>query len=148
MFRRKVSSPDGRQWRLGRRWLPRRRRIGRPDVGDIGAPDWIPDFADDLGIIGTIILAVFAAIVAIVLVLVLLNVLAIALELTLVVVLLVWGVVARVVFRRPWTVFAASGSTVYTRSIVGWRASGREIENMAARLRSGLQLEPPAGHGG
>jgi hypothetical protein len=147
MFRRKVTSPDGRTWTLGRHWMPRRRKIGRAKLRDMDAPDFMPDFGDDLGVIGVIILAFFAVIVAIVLILVLFNVFAIAIELMLVLVLLLWGVVARVVFRRPWTVFAKSGSALYTRQVVGWRASGHVINAIEQDLRSGVQLQAPAGHG-
>jgi hypothetical protein len=45
-----------------------------------------------------------------------------------------------VVFRRPWTVYAASGDAYYTRQVVGWRASGRAIDAIEQDLRSGVQL--------
>jgi len=122
--------------------MPRRRRLGRVDVGDGGGLDWMPDFSDDLGIFGAIILAIFVVIAAIFVALVLFNVIAIAIELLLVIVLFVFGVVSRVVFRRPWTVFAASKDQTITRSIVGWRASKREIEDLSARLQSGLEPAP------
>jgi hypothetical protein len=147
MFRRKVTSPDGRTWTLGRHWMPRRRKLGRAKLRDLDAPDFVPDFGDDLGVIGVIILVFFAIIVGLVLVLVLFNVFAIAIELLILVLLLLWGVVARVVFRRPWTVFAKSGSTLYTRQIVGWRASGRAINEIDQDLRSGVQLQAAAGNG-
>jgi hypothetical protein len=147
MFRRKVTSPDGRKWTLGRHWMPRRRKLGRAKLRDLDAPDFLPDFGDDLGIIGAIILVFLAIIVAIILILVLFNVFAIAIELMLVLLLLLWGVVARVVFRRPWTVFAKSDSALYTRQVVGWRASGRAITEIEQDLRSGVQLQIPAGHG-
>ncbi len=35
----KVSAPDGRTWKVGRRWMPRRPRLGRADVSDA-----MPDF--------------------------------------------------------------------------------------------------------
>jgi hypothetical protein len=148
MFRRKVTSPDGRKWTLGRHWMPRRRTLGRAKLRDLDAPDFLPDFGDDLGVIGVIILGFVAIIVGVLLILVIFNVFAIAIELLLVLVLLLWGVLARVVFRRPWTVFAKSGTTLYTRQIVGWRASRRAIEEIEQDLRSGVQLQAPAGHGG
>ncbi len=44
----RVQAPDGRTWKVGRRWLPRRRRLGRADLSD-ATPDWL-DFGlgDDL----------------------------------------------------------------------------------------------------
>jgi hypothetical protein len=145
MFRRTATSPDGRKWTLGRHWMPRRRRLGRADPGD-AMPDFLSfDSADDLGVLGAILLAAVALVVAIVLALLLFNVVAIAIELLILIVLLVAGVVGRVVFRRPWTVFAKSGSTLHTRPVVGWRASGRAIDELAERIASGAELEPAPG---
>jgi hypothetical protein len=144
MLRRKVTSPDGRTWTLGRRWLPARRRLARVDIGDIGLPD-VSGGLDDLGIVGTIIAAILLVIAVVVIALVLFNVLAIAIEFLIVLVALVAGVVGRLVFRRPWTVFARSGATVHYRPVVGWRASRRALDEMAARLSSGSELEPAPG---
>src|SRR4051794_23835008 len=127
MLRRKVTGPDGRVWKLGRRWMPRRRRIGRVDVPDLGVPDF---GLDDLGaVIGAIVLAIAVVLLA----LVLFNVVAIAIELMIVIVLFLAGVVGRVVFRRPWTVFAQTKNVSYHRNVVGWRASRRAIDDMAGR---------------
>src|SRR3954468_9385609 len=79
MVRRKVTSPDGRTWTLGRRWMPARRRLGRMDVPDLGLPD-VGGGLDDLGVVGTIIGAIVLAIAVVVIALVLFNVIAIALE--------------------------------------------------------------------
>jgi|tagenome__1003787_1003787.scaffolds.fasta_scaffold19884229_2 hypothetical protein len=142
MFRRSVTSPDGTKWKLGRRWFPRWKKLGRADVGDFG-PD-IPDFGgDDLGIIGTILLAIFLVIAAIFLVLVLFNVVAIAIELMIFIVVALAGFLGRVVFRKPWTVFASSKGMTHERQVVGWRDSRVLIDDMATRLASGLEL--PAG---
>jgi len=109
---------------------------------DIGDGSWGDVGFDDLGIFGVIILALIAVVVVAFLALILLNVVAIALELLIVVVLLIAGVIGRVVFRRPWTVFAKSGADVHSTPVVGWRASGRAIEDVAGRIASG-QLQPP-----
>jgi hypothetical protein len=59
----KAQAPDGRTWKVGRRWFPRRRRLGRADVSDA-----MPDFVsfdgglDDLGVVGTIIAAILLVI--------------------------------------------------------------------------------------
>jgi hypothetical protein len=146
MLRRKVTSPDGRVWKLGRHWMPRRRRLGRVDVPDLGVPDFGGGL-DDLGVLGAVIGAILLAIAAVILALLLFNVIAITIELLIVLVLFLGGVVGRVVFRRPWTVFAEARNASYTRRVVGWGASRRELDAMAARLQSGLELEPAPGDG-
>jgi hypothetical protein len=140
----KVHSPDGRQWRIGRRWLPRRPRLGRVDTPDLGGnlPDL--DFGDDLGILGTILVAVVAVILAVFLALVLFNVIAIAIELTLVIVLLVAGVIGRVVFRRPWHVVARCGEQSFSWRVVGWLRSRRVIADVAGQLAAGAREPRPA----
>jgi hypothetical protein len=142
MFRRKVESPDGRTWTIGRRWLPRRRRIGRaklPDIGDAGGLDI--GGADDLGFIGAILAVVVVAVVSVVVVLVLFNVVAIAIELLLVVLVLVGGVLSRVVFRRPWIVHARSDEATLEWPVVGYLPSRRKIADVARRLASGDELD-------
>jgi hypothetical protein len=144
MFRRTVTAPDGTKWKLGRRWFPRWKRLARADPGS--GPD-LPDggFDDDTGIFATIFFAIFAVIAAIFLILVLFNVVAIAIELMIFVVALFVGLFSRVVLRRPWTVYASSKHLTHERHAVGWRGSRRLIDDMAARLSSGLELEPAAG---
>ena len=51
-------------------------------------------------------IAILALIIFVVLAILLLNVVALAIEVFIVVVLLIAGVIGRVVFRRPWTVYA------------------------------------------
>ena len=51
-----------------------------------------------------------------------------ALELVLVALIVVVGVAGRVLFRRPWTIFARSDTTdgdprEHTWEVVGWRAA-------------------------
>ena len=70
MFRRKVTGPDGRTWKVGRRWFPRYRKGKRMDMSDLSLPDLGGGGADDLGIIGVILLAIGLFIAAIVLILV------------------------------------------------------------------------------
>jgi hypothetical protein len=139
MFRRKVQAPDGTQWKLGRRWFPRRRGWEGADAGDLPFPDL--GAADDL--FGAILFAVFAVIAAAFLVLVLFNVVVLAIEITILVLGLVVGLFSRVVLRKPWTVFARSGDRVAERQVVGWRASRRLIDELAGEIRSGrLELTP------
>jgi hypothetical protein len=138
MFRRKVIGPDGRTWKVGRRWFPRYRKGKRVDMSDLSMPD-LGSGADDLGIIGAILLAIGLLIAAVVLVLLAFNVVVIAIELLIVTVLFVAGLFGRVVLRKPWTVFAKSGDEVVERQVVGWRASKREIADLDGALASGLE---------
>ena len=70
------------------------------------------------------------------------NVVAIAIELTIFLVALLVGLFSRVVLRRPWTVFAKSGTLTHERHVVGWRGSRRADRRLASRLASGLELQP------
>jgi hypothetical protein len=139
-----VQAPDGRTWKVGRRWFPRRKRLGRAELSDM-TPDWLDvgGFADDLT---GIVLGIVVAIVAFLLVLVLFNVVAIAIELMLVILLLFAGLFGRVVLRRPWIVQARSGDAVLEWPVVGWRSSGRKIADVAGQLRSGAQIDAPRQH--
>jgi hypothetical protein len=141
MFRRKVTGPDGRKWTLGRHWLPRRKRIEKADLGDFGPELPGVDGLDDLGIVGVIIAAILAVIVAVFLALLLFNVIAIAIELLIAIVVALVGVVSRVVFRRPWTVFARSGDHRFEMPVVGYFNSRRKIQELSSQLALGTELE-------
>src|SRR3954447_24720828 len=119
--------------RSRRRWLPRRPRLLRAPVGDIGdlGPLDLAGF-DPTGILAAIAFVILAVVV----VLVLFNVIAIALELVIVIVLLVGGLIGRVVLRRPWIVFARSGSVTYAWPVTGWLRSRRVIADVGAQLTS------------
>src|SRR3954465_6737052 len=138
MIRRKVTGPDGRRWRLGRKWFPRFKRIHKADVTDFG-PD-LPGFdgLDDLGIVGAILAAILAVIVAIFLALLLFNVIALAIELTILIVLTITGLIGRILFRKPWIVFASTRDEHAYAEVVGWRESKRWLQDAAARIASGL----------
>ncbi len=83
---------------------------------------------DDLGIIGTILLAVFARDRRDLPRALLFNVVVIAIELILLLVLFLAGLFGRVVLRKPWTVFAKSGDAPA-------RAPGRRLAREQARDR-------------
>jgi hypothetical protein len=148
MFRRKVTSPDGRKWTLGRHWLPRRKRIKKVDITDTG-PDFPGlDGLDDLGVFGMIIAAILVAILAIFLALLLFNVIALAIELVIVIVAGIAGLIGRVVFRRPWMVFARSGDRRFEYPVVGYLNSRRKLQDLASTLSLGGQLDPATGDRG
>ena len=114
------------------------------DVGDAADLPGL-DGLDDLGIVGVVIAAVFLAIAAIFLALVLFNVVAIAIELLIVIVVALAGVIGRVVFRRPWIVFARSGDNRFEYPVVGYFNSRRKLEELAGQVSIGAQLEPAPG---
>lgn len=140
MFRRKVTDPYGRKWKLGRHWLPRRKRFKK---ADLDMPD-LPgvDGGDELGIFAAIFLAVAAFFVTIFLALLLFNVVALAIELSLLILIGLATLIGRVVFRRPWLVFASSDAQQVVYPVVGYFNSKRKIEELATALSSGAQLPP------
>jgi hypothetical protein len=142
MFRRKVTAPDGRKWTLGRHWLPRRKRFKKADISDVG-PD-LPGIEgiDDLGIIGLVIAVVVSIILVAFVALLLFNVFALAIELLIVIVVALAGLIGRVIFRRPWIVFARNGDTSLQWPVVGYFNSRRHIQEIAEQLALGTQLEP------
>jgi hypothetical protein len=140
MFRRKVKDPHGRKWTLGRHWMPRRKRFKK---ADLDMPDFLTDIGgDDLGIFAAIFLAIAAFFLTIFLALLLFNVVALAIELSIVIIIGLVGLISRVVFRRPWTVFAKSGDQQVEYPVVGYLNSGQKIDELAEALSSGAQLPP------
>jgi len=133
----RVMARDGREWRIGRRWLPwrpRRRRF-KDDSGNFDLP-----FEFDDSVAGfLLVLVVVAAVVLIFLPL---------LEILLLLVLVVTGAVGRFLFRRPWSVVAETDRPPPARlqwSVVGWRESGELIDEIAQELRSQSGLPSPGG---
>jgi len=140
---RHVTAPDGREWKVGRQWLPARVRI-RPDRGDgddddgDGFLDTMGDFfgIDDAGagiLVGFAVLALSALVLAIVF-----PVIALTLELIILLALFLAGIVGRLVFRRPWHVLARTdGGARYRWPVRGWRASGERVHAVADALARG-----------
>jgi hypothetical protein len=140
MFRRKVQDPHGRKWTLGRHWMPRRKRFKK---ADLDMPDFLTDIGgDDLGIFAAIFLAIAAFFLTIFLALLLFNVVALAIELSIVIIVALVGLISRVIFRRPWIVFAKSGDQQLEYPVVGYLNSGQRIDELAEALSSGAQLPP------
>jgi hypothetical protein len=123
-----VKSPDGRRWRVRRRWVDRPVpslrewfRRGRREVDGEEVLDglFVADAFDGLGAIG-------AAVAIGILILVLLPVLGVALELVALLLVLTYGLFARIVLRRPWIVEACNVEEEEDRvafAVQGWRAS-------------------------
>ena len=138
-----VTAFDGREWRVGRRWVPWRLRWrGRVD-GAKDLADGAGCLADGLdGIVG----AVLAAIALVLFVLFVLPVLIALVELTLLALLILAGVLVRIGLRRPWIVDAnAVGSVGVPQSwkVVGWRRSNEVIQDIATQLQSSTNVIPP-----
>jgi hypothetical protein len=142
---RRVRTPSGIEWQVGRRWtsrgIPRwRSRAGTdsdlaldgvsiPDVGGFDSP-WV-------------LLA--SIVIGIILILILIPLLLFGIELVIAGLLVAGGIVARSALGRPWIVQATpSGNPSGTLSweIKGWRRSARLIEAIAAELSAGHTPSP------
>lgn len=142
MAARTIVDPDGRTWRVKRKWLSRsvpwRGPLGpREGLDLVDGADLVGEGAD-LPIVGVVFLIVAVVLLVAGGVALLLPALVFAVELLLVLLLLLAGTIARVLFRRPWTVEARLKGTKQGREwkVVGWRASGELVDTMAERLRT------------
>jgi len=157
MAERGTIGPDGVRWHVRRRWVPRfgperwwervadrviaRRRRRRERGGKLDALD----LADGCAVDGLQDLALAVALVVLVLVLALVvwPLLLALVDVLVLIVLAIAGGLTRVLLRRPWTVEAAADDGRALRwRVVGWRASGRVRDAVAAALARG---EVPAG---
>jgi hypothetical protein len=143
---RRLKTPSGAEWRVGRRWVARRLpRWRRVDVGR-GA-EWVAERTpsnvdifgvqsfEDLGVLAA--LAVAVVVIAVVIVpLVLFGV-----ELMIVGLLVAGGIVARSAFGRPWVVVAtpsADPAGALAWEVRGWQRSSQLIEEIEAELAAGI----------
>ena len=129
---RRVTAPDGREWKVGRQWLPWRLRLrsdtlDAPDLGDVGGFDDLGGIAIALALVAVLIVILFVVFPVVVL----------AVELVILLLALIAGVFARLVFRKPWHVLARTGEAAYRWPVHGWRASGRRVDEVADRLAAG-----------
>lgn len=147
----KVTDAEGHEWKVHRQWAPRlegrgfrarhnhhraKRGVKRENRGS-SWHDWleIPDLPDSLSAAAIFLLV---AVAAVLLVLIGLPLLFAIFDGFVVIALVVAGVVARVVFRRPWTVEAvADDGRRSVARVVGWRASGRLRDDLAQRIDRG-----------
>lgn len=143
---RRVTAPDGVEWRVGRRWVTRRfrwswKRRGNPapdalaNAGSFPVPDNL-DFGEGLLLVAAVTAAA----------LILIPVLFFGIEIIVVGALLAAGVVSRVVLRKPWVVDARSRDSLTAGRELEWNVRGlrqsRElIDRVAADLAAGR--EPP-----
>lgn len=135
-----VVDPEGRTWKVRRRWVHRsvswrgpkgERAFDLMDGADIAGE------AADLPIVGVIMFAISALLIGVLAVVFIIPALIFALELLLVLAVIGLGVLGRVLFRRPWTVEARVEGTRRGREwkVVGWGASTDLMESVAERLR-------------
>ena len=128
----KVVDPQGKTWRVSRRWLPWRRRV-KADSG----PD-LPTGSE----LGDDPISMIIGLVLLVLILPGLIVVGIALlELLLLLLLLPFMVLGRVIFGRAWQIEVRDGWTpVWDGEAGSWAESGQAIEAVATGLQQGLGL--------
>jgi hypothetical protein len=119
-------------------WTRFRRRVAR-------VAKRMGDFAPDLLGVGgdSILVALLVIVVSLLLVFVGIPVLIAILDLAIVLLVATVGIVARLLFRRPWIIEAVSDDgTTRAWRVVGWRASSRMLTDIEQGLRIGLG--PPA----
>ncbi|HKY14491.1 MAG TPA: hypothetical protein VJM33_06165 [Microthrixaceae bacterium] len=142
-----VVGPDGLEWKVRRRWVPRpgtetlwgrfhrRFRAAFRRMSDLD-PGVDPGCSVDVGegflvVIVVVVVVLLAIYIGFPLIIALVEVVGL-------IVLLIGGVVARVVFRRPWLVDAHGPDGLHlTWPVVGWRASGRRRDEIVAELEAG-----------
>lgn len=135
-----VTAPDGGGWRVRRRWLDRpapnlRRsfRANRSEATEVGVLDGIlgtPDLTDSGA-------SIALGIAVLLVILILLPLLGVALELIALLFLVFSGVVARVVFRRPWIVLADKLGDPEERvafAVKGWRDSSAALRDLRTAI--------------
>lgn len=134
MVRRRWAPRLGQQTVVER--LRRRFRSMRKHAGSLGEGADVASGCADVEaiVIGLVVIAVILLAVFFVIPLLLTLV-----DLVIVLLLALLGFVAKIVFRRPWTLEARSDDgTVYRWKVVGWRASGQRRDEIAQMLAAGI----------
>jgi hypothetical protein len=132
-----ARDPDGRIWKVERRWAPERIRVRRGEL--VEAWPHALGILDDGSLTG---MALFAAVIVLsaLLVFVVLPIAALLLELLLFVALVAGYVGTRVVLRRPWEIEVCGEDVRRAVPVRGWRASRRAMRDIAAGLERGEAL--------
>jgi hypothetical protein len=142
-----ARGPDGRVWSVSREWMPRSPRwpgVGLKRIRNSTnvLPESIPDLGSgclDLDSISAILVGLAIVLVLVLIWLFVLPALIFVADLALIVVIAAAGVAARVLFRRPWDVVAQTAGPPAERlelPVVGWRASGEYVDEVAYRIES------------
>ena len=121
----KVVDPAGRTIRVGRRWLPWRRRQWEADPSS--ADPGFVDGADDP------VSCLLAIVVAVLMPFVVVLVLFLG-EIFLLLLLLPVAALVRIVFGTPWTVEATHrGQLLWSERVRGWTDSGVRVVELAQK---------------
>jgi hypothetical protein len=143
---RSVTSPDGRQWTVRRRWtnrrLPHWRRIRSGTSGGGDAAWWALDVGNDF--LAGIAIALVVLVLVGVFVFLVIPLIVFTLELLVVLLVVALAALGRVLLGRPWTVEARSGDDVRTYAVKGWRASAEKVDEVATSLERGALATPSA----
>lgn len=133
-----AKAPDGRRWKVRRRWISRRLNLKRLsdalDIADAGG--FASGFFDEVPVIGAALAAVAIAIFVF-------FGLAFVIELVIVLALLAAVIIARFVLRMPWVVEASTDDPPKeTRfwHVVGWRRTNEVMAQIAQALESGTEF--------
>ncbi|MGN6692754.1 MAG: hypothetical protein ACTHN0_01125 [Aquihabitans sp.] len=145
-----IPAPSGSvaplEWKVKRRWIPRlgadtlwarfRRRFRKTfrragDAADAG--DGCLDVGDG------VVAAIALIIIGLVLIFVILPALVAIVDVVILLVLALGGLVARVLFRRPWLIDARDGTGRVLRwRVVGWKASAQRVDDVRHLLADGI----------
>jgi hypothetical protein len=142
-----VRAPDGRRWRVRRRWLDRsppslRERWRKNKEGRESDADSAFDLPWEIDLLDGTTIGIALIAVVLLFVFVLIPLVGIALELIVLLVLFLSSVVARVVFRRPWVVEAVEVDNPEGRvafAVKGWRQSSQAL----GELRTAISAAGP-----
>lgn len=138
---RTVRAPDGREWKVGRDWLPRRVRLRREREPG-GSLDLVELVDLDAGPVA----AVLAVIVLVVfLFAVVWPLVALALEVVILIFLFLAALAGRLLLGRPWRVLARADKPYPERrawQVAGWRASRDVIDDVARAIETGQEPRP------
>lgn len=140
---RETTAPDGVRWRVSRIWverpMPRWRKMSLDGAGDAA---WLaPDGGPDESLVTWLVLVIGAIVVAVVLIPLLLF----GIELILLGVLIAAAILGRALLGRPWLIRARAldgGGPEMAWRAVGWRRSGRVIDEIVSALSSGGTPHP------
>lgn len=123
-----VQDPQGRTWRVTRRWVPWRRRVRDFDTG----PDMPSGLGDDpismiIGLFFLILIIPFLLVAFVAL-----------LELLLLLLVLPFAVLGRVLLGHHWVIEARRGwQPVWEEEVGDWKASAGRIQDVAERIERG-----------
>ena len=143
---RRVKTPSGVVWRVGRSWLER----GWPRLFKRVITGW--DAGDVLRLQGPVVgfdiegwLAALAVVVLVIFVVV--PLLLFGIELIVAGIVIAVGILSHLLLRRPWLVVARieePGARPMAWAVCGWRRSGQVIDDVAGALQAGREPEPVA----